>query len=164
MEVDHALDGSESGGGEVLSIIDDDDRFLVEFGDGLEEQLAGLAGEERGIDLESFEDRLDETGGGEAGAADVERGVAIGVQGGDEGGESDRLAAADGAGEQQQVLVGNAKGEPREGLLMGLGREGVGGREVLAERQAGEAEEGEYLIMHRHRGAPCCRRRWTGTG
>ena len=164
VEVDHALDGGESGRGEVLSVIDDDDRFLVEFGNDLEEQLAGSAGEEGGIDLEFFEDRLDETGGGEAGAADVERGVAIGVQGGDEGGESDRLAAADGAGEQQQVLVGNAKGEPREGLLMGFGREDVGGREVLAERQAGEAEEGEYLIMHRHRGAPCCRRRWTGTG
>ena len=65
--------------------------FLLSSGMILKNSWAGSAGEEGGIDLELFEDRLDETGGGEAGAADVERGVAIGVQGGDEGGESDRL-------------------------------------------------------------------------
>ena len=113
-KIHHALDGGESGAGEVLSVIDDDDRFPVQFGNGLEEQLAGLAGEEGGIDLETCEDRLDQRSGGEAGAADVERGVAVAVQGGDEGCQSDRLAAADGAGEQQQVLVGDAEGEARE--------------------------------------------------
>ena len=146
VKVHHSLDGGESGGGEVLSVIDDDDGFAVQFGNGLEEQLAGLAGEERGIDLETFEDGLDESCGGEAGAADVKRGVAVAVEGGDEGGESDRLAAADGAGEQQQVLVGDAEGETRRSLLVGAGREGVGGREVLAERQTGETEEGKNLI------------------
>ena len=40
VEIDHALDGGESGRGEVLSVIDDDDRFFVQFGNDLEEQLA----------------------------------------------------------------------------------------------------------------------------
>ena len=110
-KVHHTLDGGESGGGEVLGVVDDDDGFAVQFGNGLEEQLVGPAGEERRIDFESFEDGLDESRGGEPGATDVERGVAVAVEGGDEGGESDRLAAADGTGEQQQVLVGDAEGE-----------------------------------------------------
>ena len=71
----------------------------------------------------------------------TERGVAVAVQGGDEGGEGDRLAAADGAGEQQQVLVGDAEGEARESFLVGVGGERVGGLQVLAEGQAGEAEK-----------------------
>ena len=58
LEVDHALDGGESGGGEILGVIDNDDGFAVQFWNGLEEQLAGLAGEEWGIDLESVQDRL----------------------------------------------------------------------------------------------------------
>ena len=37
VKVDHTLDGGESGGGEVLSVIDDDHRLAVQFGDGLEE-------------------------------------------------------------------------------------------------------------------------------
>ena len=85
--------------------------------------MAGLAGEEGRIDLETLQDRLDQSSGGEAGAADVERGVAVAVEGADEGGESDRLAAADGAGEQQQVLVGDAEGEAGGGLLVGAGRD-----------------------------------------
>ena len=164
LKVVHALDGGESGGGEVLSVVDDDDGFAVQFGNGLEEQLVGPARRRKRIDLESFEDGLDESSGGEAGAADVERGVAVAVEVGDEGGKGDRLAAADGAGEQQQVLLGDAEGEARRSLLVSTGREGVGGREVLAERQTGETEERENLIMHRHRGAPWCRRRWTEIG
>ena len=46
--VHHALDGGESGGIEVLGVVDDDDGFAVQFGNGLEEQLAGLAGEKGG--------------------------------------------------------------------------------------------------------------------
>ena len=153
-EVDHALDGGESGGGEILSIIDDDDRLLGQLGDGLEEQLPGVTGEERRVDLQFLEDRLEQLGRGQAAAAEVEGAVAVAVELVDEGGEGDRLAAADGAGEQQQVLISDAKGEAGEGLLVGAGGERIGGLEVLAERQAGEAEEREDLIMHRHRGAP----------
>ena len=38
IEGDHAPNGGESGRGEVVSVIEDDDRFLVEFGNGLEER------------------------------------------------------------------------------------------------------------------------------
>ena len=79
----------------------------------------------------SFEDRLVELGFREAGAADVEGAVAVAVEFADEGGEGDRLAATDGAGEEQEILVGDAEGEAGERLLMGGGEERVGGLRCL---------------------------------
>ena len=128
--------------------------FLVSSGMVLKNSCLALAGEERRIDLQLIEDRLVELGFREAGSADVEGAVAVAVEFADEGGEGDRLAATDRAGEEQDILVGDAEGEAGERLLMGGGGKRVGGLEVLAERQAGEAEEGEDVIMHLHRGAP----------
>jgi len=90
------------------------------FGDGLEEQGPCLGVIVGRFHQEGEQDRFDEVGGGKAQAAQVDRGEAIRVEGGDKGPQRDGLARADGTRDKEDILTF----DPSESMAIAFWSEG----------------------------------------
>ena len=139
---EHA-DAFELGVVEQVGFVDDEDGGAAAFGGFGGEGVGGLWDEGghvgAGQAAEGGDDGVVDAAGADGGVAEVDDGVAGGVQGGEGGADGDGFAGADFAGDDAEGVFGDAPGDPGDGFgVAGVAVQHAGG-EVAAERHAGEA-------------------------
>ena len=149
---EHA-DGFELAGFEHVGLVDGQDGDPAAFGVLAGEQVHGLGGEGGvvgfGDAAERGDDGVVDAADADGGVAQVDEGVAGGVEAGEGGAQGHGLAGADFAGDHAEGVLADAPADPGDGL-------GVGGvavqharGQVPAERHLGEPVVGlEFLDAH----------------
>ena len=146
---EHA-DAFELGVVEQVGFVDDQDGGAAAFGVLGGEGVGGLGDEGGGVGAgwpaEGGDDGVVDAAGADGGVAEVDDGVAGGVEGGQGGADGDGLAGADLAGDDAEGLFGDAPGDPGDGFGVGGVAVQHAGGEVAAERHPGEAVEALQLV------------------
>lgn len=143
--------------GEQVGLVNDEDDLFAAFVVLGGEQFGGLADQggpvEPGFGAEAGDEVVVDPAGADHGVGQVDDGVAGRIQRGDGCSGGDGLAGADLAGEHADGLLVDEPAQPGDGFFVAGRGEQLGGRQVTAERVAGQAEVGLQLLDH---AAPSC--------
>ena len=149
---EHA-DGFELAGFEHVSFVDGQDRDPAAFGVLAGEQVHGLGGEGGVVGFrdpaERGHDGVVDAADADGGVAQVDEGMAGGVEAGEGGAQGHGLPGADFPGDHAEGVLADAPADPGGGLGVGAVAVQHAGRQVTAERHLGEPVVGlEFLDGH----------------